>query len=915
MEVDAVAADVPVSQTVNLTIDGRAVAATPGQTILQAARRAGIDIPSLCYDDRLEPFAACRLCLVEVDGKPPVVACATEVVDGMVVATETDDIVGLRKVLLDLLLSDHKIDCLVCDRSGACRLQELAYRYGVGETTYGGAARSYPVRDDNPFITYDPAKCIVCGRCVGICQQVQQCGVLDFAERGFASLVSTSFGRSMVETECELCGNCVSSCPTGALFDKQSLRAGRTWDASAVRTTCPFCGCGCQIDLHVLDGRVIRVTAEVGVPPNDGNLCVKGRYGYRFIDHPERLTTPLVRRRAADGGRGELQPASWDEALDLVARRLDEIREQHGPDALAGFASARCTNEENYLFQKLMRAVVGTNSVDHCARLCHASTVAGLAKSLGSGAMTNRFEDFALADCLLVIGSNTTETHPIGALYIKRALRRGAKLIVADPRRIDLARRAHLHLQLRPGTNVALLNGLMRVILAEGLADEAFIAERTEQFDAFREAMKAYTPELVEQITGVPADDIRAAARLYGSATDAAVVYSMGITQHSHGTEHVLAVSNLALLTGNIGREGTGVNPLRGQNNVQGACDVGALPDVYSGYQKVADEAARAKMSAAWGAELPTTPGLAVTEAVNAMVAGTVKGLYVMGENPMLSDPDIGHVEEGLKNLDFLVVQDIFLSETAKLADVVLPAASFAEKDGTFTNTERKVQRVRVAVPSPGEAKADWVIIAELARRLGASWQYEEPGEILDEIARVTPSYGGISFARLDAEGGLCWPCPTPGHPGTPILHEGSFTRGKGLFFPVVYQPPAEEVDEEYPLTLTTGRLLEHYHTGTMTRRVEGLNELVPTGFAELNPADAARLGIVDGAEVTVATRRGTIATPAFVTERVAPGTVFVPFHFWESPANRLTNPVLDPDSKIPEFKVCACRVTGGGSA
>jgi len=915
VEVDTVAADVPVAQTVNLTIDGRPVVAHPDETILQAARRAGIDIPSLCYDERLEPSAACRLCLVSIDGKPPVVSCATQVTEGATVATETDEIVGLRKVLLDLLLSDHKIDCLVCDRSGACRLQELAYRYGVGETTYGGAARSYPVRDDNPFITYDPAKCIVCGRCVGICQEVQQCGVLDFAERGFASLVSTSFGRSMLETECELCGNCVSSCPTGALFDKQSLRAGRTWDASAVRTTCPFCGCGCQIDLHVLDGRVIRVTAEVGVSPNDGNLCVKGRYGYRFIDHPERLTTPLVRRRTADGGRGELQPASWDEALDLVARRLTELRDTYGPDALVGFSSARCTNEENYLFQKFMRAVVGTNNVDHCARLCHAPSVAGLAKSLGSGAMTNRFADFALADCLLVIGSNTTETHPIGALHIKRGLRRGAKLIVADPRRIDLAQRADLHLQLRPGTNVALLNGLMHVIIAEGLADETFIAERTEGYEAVREAVRAYTPELVEQITGVPAEDVRRAARLFGSAERAAIIYAMGITQHSHGTEHVLAISNLALLTGNLGREGVGVNPLRGQNNVQGSSDMGALPDVYPGYQKVADAAARAKMSAAWGAELPTTPGLALTEAVNAMVAGTVKGLYVMGENPMLSDPDIGHVEEGLKNLDFLVVQDIFLSETAKLADVVLPAASFAEKDGTFTNTERKVQRVRAAVPSPGEAKADWRILVDLARRLGASWQYEEPGEILDEIARVTPSYGGISFARLDAEGGLCWPCPTADHPGTPILHEGSFTRGKGLFFPVVYQPPAEEVDEEYPLTLTTGRLLEHYHTGTMTRRVEGLNELVPTGFAELNPADAARLGIVDGVEVTVATRRGTITTPAFVTERVAPGTVFVPFHFWESPANRLTNPVLDPDSKIPEFKVCACRVTGGGRA
>jgi formate dehydrogenase alpha subunit len=891
---------------VDLIIDGRALTAEPGSTILQAAREAGIDIPTLCQDDRLEPIGACRLCLVEVEGRPaPVAACATEVSDGMVVATETDEIVEQRRILLDLLLSDHRGDCIVCEQAGDCRLQELAYRYQVPHTTYVGAKREYPVRDDTPFIVYDPSKCILCGRCVAVCEQVQQCHVLDVAERGFDAVVTTSFGRSMVETECELCGNCVSACPTGALQDKLSQLQGRTWDTTAVDSVCTFCGCGCTIQLQVKDGRVVRVTSRIGEGPGQGNLCVKGRYGFQFIGHPDRLTTPLVRRD------GDLVPATWDEALDEVARRLAEVRAAHGADAIVGFSSARCTNEENYLFQKFMRAVIGTQNVDHCARLCHASTVTGLQLSLGSGAMTNSFDDLETADAILIVGSNTSESHPIAALRIKKAQRRGAKVIVVDPRAIDMARRADQHLQLLPGTNVAVLNGMMHVILEEGLADEAFIAARTEGFDALAEALAGSTPELVEEISGVPAADIRAAARVFAVAARGAIFYAMGVTQHSHGTEHVLAISNLALMTGNLGRPGTGVNPLRGQNNVQGACDVGALPDVYTGYQPVGDPEAQRKFNEAWGTRLPEASGLTVTEAFDAMAAGEVRALYVVGENPMLSDPDQTHVEEALRSLDFLVVQDIFLTETAALADVVLPAASFAEKDGTFTNTERKVQLLHAAVPSPGEARADWLIIADLARRMGADaggWDYVHPREIMAEIAGLTPSYAGISFERLE-QGGLCWPCPDQSHPGTPILHVGRFTRGLGKFFPVVYQPPAEVADDEYPLTLTTGRMLEHYHTGTMTRRSDGLNELVPTGFVEVHPDDAQHLGVDDEATVVVETRRGRIEVPARVTSRVRPGTVFIPFHFWESPANRLTNTARDPLAKIPEFKVCGCRV------
>ena len=888
-----------------LVIDGRQIAAEPGTTILEVARAAGIDIPTLCQDDRLEPFAACRLCLVEVEGaRGLVVACATTASDGMVVRTETEDIVEQRRVLLDLLLSDHRPDCMVCERSGACRLQELAYRYGLEGTSYGGEMRPYPARDDTPFIAYDPGKCILCGRCVGICEQVQQCNVLDIAERGFDSYVSTSFGRSMLETECEMCGNCVSACPTGALQDKLSRHQGRTWDVTTVDTICPYCGCGCAVQLQVNKGTVVGVTAKPGEGLNEGNLCVKGRYGYQFINHPDRLTQPLLRKG------GELVPASWDEALDVIAGRLARVKQEHGADAIVGFASARCTNEENYLFQKFMRAVIGTNNVDHCARLCHASSVTGLQRSFGSAAMTNTFADLETAEAILIIGSNTSEAHPIAALHIKKALRQGATLIVADPREIDMARRAGFHLRLRPGTNVAVLNGLAHVVIEEGFADEAFIAARTEGYEEVRAAVAAYTPELVEEVSGVPAATLREAARAFGCAARAAIVYSMGITQHSHGTEHVLAISNLAMLTGNVGKPGSGVNPLRGQNNVQGACDVGALPNVFTAYQPVTDTAARTRFEQAWGVALPDEVGLTVTEAIDAMLQGGVKALFVMGENPMLSDPDIGHVEQALRGLDFLAVQDIFLTETAALADVVLPAASFAEKDGTFTNTERRVQLVRKALESPGEARADWRIIADLAGRLGADWHYESAADIMDELAALTASYGGISHARLQREGGLCWPCPTPEHPGTTILHVEGFTRGKGRFVPVVYQAPDEETDADYPLVLTTGRLLEHYHTGTMTRRSDGLNELVPTGFAELSPADAARLGVSNGDPVTVETRRGCIVTPANVTDRVAPGVVFVPFHFWEAPANRLTNPARDPQAKIPEFKVCACRVS-----
>ncbi len=765
---------------VRVTIDGRETLVPPGTTIINAARGCGVDIPSLCADPRLEPFAACRLCLVEVEGttRGPVTACTVPVTDGMVVTTETPEIAEQRKVLIDLLLSDHRFDCLVCDQAGACRLQDLAYRYDVAETSYKGERRTYDPRDDNPFIAYDPGKCVLCGRCVGICEQVQGCRVLDFADRGFPSLVTTSFGRSMVETNCELCGNCVSACPTGALQDKKSLLAGRTWQTATTETTCPFCGCGCTIELHVNDGKVVRVTAPLEKGANEGNLCVKGRYGFQFINHPDRLTEPLVRRD------GELVPATWDEALDLVAEQaargqgrarrrrarrlrlgtLHERRELPLPEAHARRSSAPTTS-----------TTARGSATPPPSPAWHSS--------LGSGAMTNPFADFLAADTILVIGSNTTEAHPIGALYIKRAVRNGARLIVADPREIDLValRRpapatAPGH-QRRPGQRPDARHPATRVSQTTRSSPRAPRASKSSS-----RCLPSTRPSESRRSPACPPRTSCAAARMYAGAAAASIVYSMGVTQHSHGTEHVLAVSNLALLTGNLGRPGTGVNPLRGQNNVQGACDMGALPGDYTGYQKVADAAARAKFAAAWGVELPETPGLTVTEAMGAMLDGRIRALFVMGENPMLSDPDITHVEEALRSLDFLVVQDIFLTETARLADVVLPAATFAEKEGTFTNTERKVQRVRKALDAPGEARADWKILVALAGRLGADWQYRGTRQVFDEIATLTPSYAGLSFERLDDEGGLCWPCPAADHPGTPRLHEGSFTRGKGLF-------------------------------------------------------------------------------------------------------------------------------------
>jgi len=886
---------------VTLTIDGQTIAAGEGMTVLDAARHAGVYIPHLCSSPRLKPYGACRMCIVKIDGMPGMpTACTTVVADGMVVHNDVDEVNDVRRTLCELIIADHPLVCLSCAVNQNCELQDVAAFLGIQESRMRRMVRKQVTDESNPFYIRDLGKCILCGRCTRACHELRGIGAIEIAGRGYESRVSAAGDAPVIESTCVSCGECVDMCPVGALRAKSELRP----PAREVATTCVYCGCGCYLNLGIRGNRIVRVRGDAANPAGAGSLCVKGRFGLDFVSSPDRLTTPLIRRN------GVFEEATWDEALDLVAGKFKEIKDAHGADALAGLSSAKCTNEENYVFQKFVRAVLGTNNVDHCARLCHASTVAGLARAFGSGAMTNSQAEFEGADCIFVTGSNTTEAHPIAAMrMIKAVVENGAKLVVADPRRIDLTRYATLHIRQRSGSDVALFNAMLNVIISEGLCDDAFIESRTEGFEEVKECVAECTPEWAEPITGIPADKIREAARIYASAERGAIAYSMGITQHTTGTDNVLALANLAMVTGNVGRRSTGVNPLRGQNNVQGACDLGALPNKYPGYQDVEDGDTQKKFESAWDASLSPQSGLTVTEIVNAAGSGAIRGLYIMGENPMLSDPNVNHVKQALEDAEFLCVQDIFLTETAQMADVVLPAASFAEKDGTYTNTDRRVQRVRSALPKPGQARDDWAIVCDIATRMGYPMSYDSPSEILNEIAAVSPIYGGMSFDRIERVG-LQWPCPDKDHPGTDFLHEGEFKRGKGKFHATPFRPPAEEPDSEYPFILTTGRYLYHWHTRTMTSRVEGLEQLCPPVPVEIHPEDAAREGIVDGATVEVSSRRGTVHANAVVTDRSPPGTVFMAFHFVEGAANKLTNDALDPIAKIPEYKVCAVRVS-----
>jgi formate dehydrogenase alpha subunit len=884
---------------ITLTIDGRQVNGKEGDTILDVCKANGIYVPTLCHKDGLSDVGACRLCMIEVEGDGRLnPSCTYPAREGLVVRTRTRELERYRRLILELILSEHEHNCLFCERDGNCELQNLVYHYHIDGVSFPVNKLVEPVDDSSPFILRDPNRCILCGRCIRACAEIAEQRILNFANRGSKTIIVADLSWPLAQSNCISCGACLQACPTGALTEKQARFQGRNWELRKVQTICPYCGVGCQIELNVKDNRIVKISGVEG-GHNKGNLCVKGRFGFEYINHPDRLTTPLIKHD------GRFENVSWDEAMELVAKEL----KRYAPHEVGVIASAKCTNEENYVMQKFARAVLGTNNVDHCARLCHAPTVAGLVQSFGSGAMTNSISEISNAACVLAIGTNTTEDHPIIGLEVKRAVNNGGKLIVANPREINLCHFASLWLQHNPGTDVALLMGMMRVIVDEGLLDSAFIKDRCENFDAFRESLKDFGLDFVEQVTNVPQDKIVEAARMFATNSPATILYSMGITQHSHGTDNVIATANLAMLTGNIGKPSTGVNPLRGQNNVQGACDMGALPNVYPGYQAVADPAIRGKFETAWGCGLPSSPGLTLVEMLEAAYQRKIKALYLIGENPVLSDPDSQHVREALSRLEFFVVQDIFPTETVEYAHVVLPGASFAEKDGTFTNTERRVQRVRKAIEPINDSKPDWWIICQVAQRLGAKgFGYRKPFDIMEEIRNLTPSYGGVSYQRLE-NGGLQWPCPTDDHPGTPILHTNIFVRGKGRFIPLKYIPPREMPDENYPLILTTGRSLYHFHTGTMTRKVAGLNIIEPEGVVEISPEDASQLGIAQGDKVKISSRRGEVITKAKVTEALPSGVVFMTFHFAESAANILTNPKLDPVSKIPELKVSAVKV------
>jgi len=866
-------------------------------SVLEAARAAGIYIPTLCYHPDLQPYGGCRLCLVEIEGVRGLpTACTTPAAEGLRVRTETEAVNKVRRITVELLIADHPSDCLTCSSNQKCELQKVAAYLGLRELRLPKKALDQPVDDSNPFFSLDRNKCILCARCTRTCESVTCVGAIDMAYRGYQMKVATLGDRPIFDSICQSCGECMVRCPVGALSPKKSLPPDHE-----IISTCAYCGVGCSLLLGVRGEKIVSVRGNPAGPANSGKLCVKGRFGIAdFVHSPERLTVPLIKKN------GRFEKAGWEEALDLVARKLGAYQ----PEELAVISSSRASNEDNYIAQKLARAVLHTNNVDNCARVCHGPTLAGLINSFGSGAQTNNIKDMSNAACLMVIGSNTPEAHPVIGFEVKQAIQRGAKLIVINPREIRLVRQADLWLRIKPGTDVALIMVIIRLILETGRQDQEFIDNRCENFAALQESLKEFPLDRVSEITTIPAEQIIAAAKMYADYRPASILYTLGITEHTHGTDNVMALANLAMITGNVGKPGSGVNPLRGQNNVQGACDMGALPGLFPGYQSVTNPNLRAKFEKAWGCTLNPQPGLTLTAMYRAAGEKKLKAVYLIGEDPVLSEPDMHHTIAALKNLEFLAVQEIFMSETAKLADVVLPASGFASDDGTFTNTERRVQRVRKAVPPPGEAKPDWEIGCLIARKMGAKgFEFTHPEQIWNEIASLAPSFSGISYQRLEEEFGLQWPCTSASHPGTCILHTEGFTRGKGQFIPLSYRPSAELPDNDYPLILTTGRSLYHYHTGTMTRQVPGLNRLRSEELVEINPDDAAALGIDQGDMVTVTSRRGRVDSRAKITTDCPQGVVFMTFHFKESPTNALTNSAWDPISQTPEYKVCAVKV------
>jgi len=900
-------------ETVRVEIDGLPTTVKAGSTIMRAARESGVDVPKLCATDNLKPFGSCRLCLVEVEGRKGYPAsCTTPVEEGMKIRTQTEALAKLRRNVMELYISDHPLDCLTCSANGDCELQDMAGAVGLRDVRYGFDGDNHldaEIDSSNPYFSFDPSKCIVCSRCVRACDEVQGTFALTIEGRGFESKVSASMSESFIDSECVSCGACVQACPTATLMEKSIIDNGQP-DHSVV-TTCAYCGVGCSFKADMKGDQVVRMTPYKDGGANQGHSCVKGRFAWGYASHKERILNPMIRNSTDE----PWQVVGWDEAISHTAKRFKEIQQQYGRKSVGGITSSRCTNEEVFIVQKLVRAAFGNNNVDTCARVCHSPTGYGLNKTLGTSAGTQPFESVMDADVIIVIGANPTDGHPVFASQMKRRLREGAKLIVADPRKIDLVRSPHIeaayHLPLLPGTNVPLINALAHVAVSESLIDENYINERCdiESFAAWKACVlrPENSPEAVAEISGVPAEDIRGAARLYASADKAAIYYGLGVTEHSQGSTMVMGMANLAMATGNIGFSGTGVNPLRGQNNVQGSCDMGSFPHELPGYRPVQDDEVRGTFEKLWGVELDAEPGFRIPNMFDAAIAGEYKGMYIQGEDIAQSDPNTQHVEAALSSMECVVVQDLFLNETSKFAHVFLPGTSFLEKNGTFINAERRINRVR-PVMKPRQGKAEWLITQELAQALGYPMNYDKESEIMDEIASLTPTFQGVSFEFLDRVGSVQWPCNDNAPMGTPIMHIDNFVRGKGLFVETDYVPTEERTNRKFPLLLTTGRTLTQYNVGAQTRRTENV-VWYKEDLLEIHPHDAETRGIKHGDRVSLTSRKGDITLEAKITERVQPGVVYTTFHDPETGANVVTTEYSDWATSCPEYKVTAVQV------
>ncbi len=902
----------PGPATIELEIDGLAVTVPAGTSIMHAAGLAGIDVPKLCATDSLAAFGSCRLCLVEIDGRRDTPAsCTTPVESGMRVSTQTPRLEKLRRGVMELYISDHPLDCLTCAANGDCELQDMAGAVGLREIRYGYAGENHldtSKDESNPYFTFDGSKCIVCSRCVRACEEIQGTFALTIAGRGFNSRVAPGAG-DFLGSECVSCGACVQACPTATLEEKTVINLGVP--RRSVITTCAYCGVGCSFKAELRGDEVVRMVPYKDGGANEGHSCVKGRFAWGYATHKERVLTPMVREAITDAWRA----VSWEEAISYTADRLRSIQARHGISAIGGITSSRCTNEEVFVVQKMVRAAFGNNNVDTCARVCHSPTGFGLKQTFGTSAGTQDFRSVDSCDVIVVIGANPTEAHPVFASRMKRRLRQGAKLIVIDPRRTEIVRSPHIeadyHLQLQPGTNVAVVNAIAHVVVTEGLVDDEFVAERCEPDDFNRWAAfisaPEYSPEATEEITGVPAPDLRAAARLYATGGNAAIYYGLGVTEHSQGSTMVMGLANLAMATGNIGRQGVGVNPLRGQNNVQGSCDMGSFPHEFPGYRHVSDDTVRHMFEETWGRPLDSEPGLRIPNMFDGAIEGTFKALYVQGEDIAQSDPNTHHVQAALASLELCVVQDLFLNETAKFAHVFLPGTSFLEKDGTFTNAERRINRVR-PVMAPRNGKQEWQVVCELATAMGYPMHYGTSSEIMDEIAMTTPTFAAVSFAKLDALGSVQWPCNEAAPSGTPIMHIDKFVRGKGRFVETPFIPTDERTNRRYPLILTTGRILSQYNVGAQTRRTENV-AWHPEDLLEIHPYDAEERGVVEGGWVTLASRSGETELRVHITDRVPQGVVYTTFHHPVTGANVVTTEYSDWATNCPEYKVSAVQV------